>query len=278
MRFGYKTFFWAGQGGMGRLVATAALLYLLGGCPANAQTISDLGQAAQPQTADPNAATLPNSDSQTTRLQNAQYALPASQILVILQRYPDAIVEVKSLLADALRQKGVDTQADSITDEQLYAQIVSNPALRGNITYFLRARGYLTEDDLRSASNPAFGDTLRPMATTALSGEFSPGIADLDPSLRMPSGTESGFSDLGAAAGLPQYRTPVPTGRPEPRPTPTSQNGRNVTDQPDVLRRPAPYNLMSLRDLYTQVPDSPEHLSRFGSEFFRNHATAGGIL
>src|SRR5260370_28282079 len=47
-----------------------------------------------------------------------------------------------------------------------------------------------------------------------------------------------------------------------------ARDARNITDEPQVLHQPAPYNLLSLRDLYTQIPDSPEHLKRFGSDVF----------
>ncbi len=49
-----------------------------------------------------------------------------------------------------------------------------------------------------------------------------------------------------------------------------------ITNEPPVLRRPAPYNLTSLRDLYTQIPDSSDKLKRFGSEVFvrRDRAVA----
>ena len=45
-----------------------------------------------------------------------------------------------------------------------------------------------------------------------------------------------------------------------------------------MLRQPAPYNLMSLRDLYTQIPDSPEKLKRFGSDVFLNRTRPGGSV
>jgi protein involved in polysaccharide export with SLBB domain len=51
----------------------------------------------------------------------------------------------------------------------------------------------------------------------------------------------------------------------------------NITDEPKALHQAAPYNLQSLRDLYTQNPDSPEHLKRFGSEMFTEHGSAAGI-
>ena len=34
------------------------------------------------------------------------------------------------------------------------------------------------------------------------------------------------------------------------------KNVRNITDAPQGLHLPTPYNLLSLRDLYTQIPDS----------------------
>ncbi len=42
------------------------------------------------------------------------------------------------------------------------------------------------------------------------------------------------------------------------------------TDLPKVLRQPAPYNLQSMRDLYTQIPEHAAPLKRFGSEVFVN--------
>ncbi len=44
----------------------------------------------------------------------------------------------------------------------------------------------------------------------------------------------------------------------------------NITDDPEVLRLPAPYNLLSLRDLYTQIPADDAKLKRFGSDVFLN--------
>ncbi len=46
-----------------------------------------------------------------------------------------------------------------------------------------------------------------------------------------------------------------------------------------MLRLPAPYNLRSLRDLYTQIPDQTAQLKRFGSEVFLNRdlVTARGV-
>ena len=45
------------------------------------------------------------------------------------------------------------------------------------------------------------------------------------------------------------------------------QEVNSSTDSPKVLRLPAPYNLRSMRDLYTQIPDQTARLKRFGSEY-----------
>jgi polysaccharide biosynthesis/export protein len=43
---------------------------------------------------------------------------------------------------------------------------------------------------------------------------------------------------------------------------------RSEPAEPEVLHQPAPYNLLSLRDLYTQVPGQSEKLKRFGADVF----------
>jgi protein involved in polysaccharide export with SLBB domain len=45
-----------------------------------------------------------------------------------------------------------------------------------------------------------------------------------------------------------------------------------------VLRRPAPYNLLSMRDLYTQIPEENAHLRRFGSEVFLSRTQTTNAL
>ena len=187
--------------------------------------------------------------------------------MAILEENPEAVIEVKSLLADALRQKGLAVQADAITDEQLYTQIVTNSDVRANITYFLRARGYLSEADLRAAASAGMGAAAQARPATALQ-QLPPGVSDMDFALR--SARQETELD---AADVPLSRPTGPARREERDSAPMAQNARNVTDQPDVLHQPAPYNLRSLRDLYTQVPDSAEHLRRFGSDVFRNPAS-----
>jgi protein involved in polysaccharide export with SLBB domain len=190
--------------------------------------------------------------------------LSAGQILSILEENPEAVVEVKAMVADGLRQKGVAVQADAISDEQLYTQIVSSSELRTNVSYFLRARGYTAGEDLRAGANDAV-DPQQTRRGSSFQDELIPDMGDFR--------NASGQDPLARAEdAAPSTRLQTGMGRQEP-PT-TEKNTRNVTDEPEVLHRSAPYNLRSLRDLYTQVPDSAEHLRRFGSEVFRDRGTA----
>jgi protein involved in polysaccharide export with SLBB domain len=229
-----------------------------------AQQPSSASAPAPASTVDTNS-TLSTTDpaNSTTSESTPRNSLTAAQINAILQQKPEIVVELKSLVADQLTQQGVTTQADSITDEMLFSQIASSADLRANITIWLRARGYISETDLHRgvadldsdsdddesalASRQTF-DTL-----TQLQGT-NPVQARLPSSVAVPGP----YSSLPQTAGLSAAR---------PRPTDKTPQ-HNVTDEPEALRLPAPYNLRSLRDLYTQVPQDNVKLKRFGSDVF----------
>ena len=198
-------------------------------------------------------------------------SLSSDQIIRILQQNPDLVVELKSQVADRLQQQGTQVDANDITDQMLYNQIATNADLRTNITTFLRARGYVSVNDLPMAESN-IGDG-------GMEGEPFPGQHSLSTS----DGTNS--TRLAAAAGLdsgssPSDQADVSTssiqslnsvgnrGRSEQRRGPEAEN--SSTDMPKVLRQPTPYNLQSMRDLYTQIPEQVASLKRFGSEVFVN--------
>jgi protein involved in polysaccharide export with SLBB domain len=196
-------------------------------------------------------------------------ALSASQIVAILQQRPEAIVELKSLLADQMQQQGAQVQSDDITDEMLYSQIATNADLRAHITIFLRARGYVSADTLQalasSVDDPDAGGDLPSAQSSAL-----PAGNGLDGRLAAEAG--SGLSALrNGATTLPPGRVATSTRKVAPAMSKRRDETVNAsTDEPKVLRRPAPYNLQSMRDLYTQIPDQSVRLKRFGSEVFVN--------
>jgi protein involved in polysaccharide export with SLBB domain len=198
---------------------------------------------------------------------NPRNALTAAQINAVLQQKPEVVVELKSLVADQLTQQGINTQADSITDEMLFSQIASSADLRSNITLWLRARGYVSEADLQRSlalANTDADDDQSALASrqtfdtlTQLPGTDS--IQGRSSSTSLPGANGSSMSRSGSQNSL--------TSRPRSVENPAQPN---VTDAPEVLRLPAPYNLLALRDLYTQIPQDNVKLKRFGSDVFLN--------
>lgn len=195
-------------------------------------------------------------------------SLTAGQIGEIVQQKPEVVVEIKSLIAEQLQQQGNDIQADSITDEKLYGQISSSSDLRNNITLWLRARGYISDADLQHLLTEEGQIGTYPSAQPFNTLTQLPGSDLLK--------EEAPFENQIAGAPLRNNSSPglraagnlvTPPRREEDKPA------RNITDSPEVLRLPTPYNLLSLRDLYTQVPEDRVALKRFGSEVFINRNT-----
>jgi protein involved in polysaccharide export with SLBB domain len=207
-------------------------------------------------------------------------ALPAGQIIAILQEKPELVIEVKSLMADMLQQQGIQIQQDSITDETLYGQIASSSDVRANITTFLRARGYISDADLqRSLSTgdegedqdqPASVETLQTLSQLPGANLSSGGsTVSAQNGFSLPAGGLSGAVGANAAHPAAGYDSTTPAKQNQ-----RAKDTRNITDEPQVLRQPTPYNLLSLRDLYTQIPDSSERLKRFGSDVFVTRGAA----
>jgi protein involved in polysaccharide export with SLBB domain len=197
-------------------------------------------------------------------------SLSSGQIFAVLQNNPDALVELKSLMSELARQEGTPIQEDSITDEMLYSKIASSPALRSNIVTFLEARGYISEADLQAfavgGSEESSLAQSRLANSTSLLGSFP--IEDLSNGLNGQS--SGGIRSTNAQDAMRANRMRV-TGGDQSRNQPES-----TTSEPQVLHRPAPYNLRSLHDLYTQLPETGGQLKRFGSDVFlpRNGSTA----
>jgi protein involved in polysaccharide export with SLBB domain len=205
-------------------------------------------------------------------------ALSARQIFAILQEKPEVVIELKSELADQLQQQGAAVDPNSVTDEMLYNEIATDRTVRAKITLFLRARGYISDVDLEasgvgSASGLGLGASSLADSTTP---EELPGM--LPPLL----GSAAETANLPLAAGPggmlvernPMATTTQPSRVGSAAEAQREKQQRNITDAPEVLREPAPYNLQSLRDLYTQIPNSTERLKRFGSDVFV-HRSAG---
>jgi protein involved in polysaccharide export with SLBB domain len=203
-------------------------------------------------------------------------AFSAEQINAILEQNPDLVVELKSRLADRMQQQGVQIDANDISDQMLYSQIATNQDLRSSITTVLRARGYAADG------------TLTEGAAVTQHDESNPGSASQP--LLAPSGVGTATDverDFAVSAGLSASETagrqaaklgsPRPDDSREfPARSPRTQETANAsTDIPRVLREAAPYDLQSMRDLYTQIPVDVAGLKRFGSTVFVNRNASG---
>ena len=206
--------------------------------------------------------------------QSANGVLTASQIISIVQARPELIVDIKQVMADYLDQQGNPVQVDTISDDALYKGIASDAGLRGAISIWLRARGYITDSDFdKSDMDPKSSDDLtNNVADVALQGLPSslPGSSSsVDSALLDPNRTQNGLS---GADGNQVRRTT--TRQPGRESTPTTKPDRNSPSAVEVVHQTAPYNLQSLRDLYTQVPEQTVKLKRFGSEMFLERGLA----
>lgn len=235
-----------------------------------AQTQPDGAPVPQPASATGVPENSIRGDSAEMAAQDSRNVLGASRIVAIAQENPEVILELKSLLADSMQAKGLTTQAEAITDEELFKQIATSDELRAGITHLLEARGYISEEDIEGASNTSQSADERRSASrtgdrsTDSTSEKRPRNPDLS--------NEAGMNeDSTALSKSEDQQSPSRTRTADPRQA--QQRPANITDEPKVLHRTAPYNLLSLRDLYTQIPDSPEQLKRFGSEVFAHRGT-----
>jgi protein involved in polysaccharide export with SLBB domain len=283
----------AAQAGKAALLALA--VFLIGGTALRAQTgdATSTGAGASQNTgSSPTApgsgldvpvsapALSRDSDMGGLSINSLDMGLTARQIFNLIEDKPEVVVELKQLLADTLPQQGVSIDPNSITDEMLYRQIASSREVRTTITLFLRGRGYVSDEEIQSAAAGGLaggfasdqypmlpGDAMGPLEMPDMLSPLCGSTATATTpflSFCMP-GTRQDSSDytqlpLSAQGTNRAATTGVQKAARQP----------NITDAPEVLREPAPYNLNSLRDLYTQVPDTPEKLRRFGSEVFLN--------
>ncbi|MGA9461781.1 MAG: SLBB domain-containing protein [Terracidiphilus sp.] len=194
-----------------------------------------------------------------------QPLLSAEQIIRLLQNNPDLVVELKSQVADRLSEQGTQIDANDITDQMLYSQIAGNANLRMSLTTFLRARGYVTDEDLAAGESGGADNAVGALPSQTASDQgmlASPRLAGGLPARPQGENETSlpgAFGEMNSASAQNG-----PTG------TRGKEHGNLSTDTPQVLHSPAPYNLRSMRDVYAQIPDNAAPLKRFGSDVFVN--------
>jgi protein involved in polysaccharide export with SLBB domain len=259
-------------------VLTRSVLLLAANCLLTAAAFAQQQTPVQAQTA-PSTVTVSGSSTEHTAAdEDESTVLPANKIIVILHEKPEVIIDLKRVMADYLQQQGTPMQEDSITDEMLFNGIASNAGLRGAISTWLRARGYVTDADFQkpqsdrreeenadgrrmASSSPAFS------GLSSNSGQLSTSVGVLDPT-RLGS-SASTLQDNGVAQENEMSRRSV-----ERDPYTKNKADEPEVDAPQILHQAAPYNLQSLRDLYSQVPDQTSKLKRFGSDVFLSRGLA----
>jgi protein involved in polysaccharide export with SLBB domain len=226
------------------------------------------GSPATTSTGDDKVAAKSSSNEGSASL-NPNGTLTASQIITIVQTRPELIVDLKQVMADYMEQQGSPVQVDSITDDMLYRGIGSDAGLRGAISIWLRARGYVSESDFdRSDLDPKSSDEVTGnTSTTALGLPNSlVGGASADSARTDPNRAQISSSDIDGVQGrsMPKQQHEGRDGSSAGKPD------RNSPSAVEVVHQTTPYNLQSLRDLYMQVPEQTSKLRRFGSDMFLN--------
>jgi protein involved in polysaccharide export with SLBB domain len=205
-----------------------------------------------------------NTSSLSLNSFNSRAALPADQIIRILEQNPDLATELKSELADRLQQQGVQADPDGISDQMLYGQIAANSSLRINVTAVLRARGYISDDDLRLARSSSAGEDATGLQSRP-NDDASESKAEENLSADASQSRLTG--DANTASALQSMR--AEHGRNKLPDNPRGEEEANAsTDLPKVEHRPTPYNTQSLHDIYAQIPSGTPGLKRFGSDVF----------
>lgn len=203
-------------------------------------------------------------------------ALTADQIIQLLHEKPELVIEMKRVAVERLNAQGMSVQEDSISDEMLFSRISTDAQFRSSITVWLRSRGYLSDSDLQSARSRAADPDEETTSEYTLSKQA---LAGLPPdAYNRASQSVSADSDL--PTSVADIRRDYPGSKQQP---PTRKTRPSAPDMPDandarasqVLHRPAPYNLMAMRDLYSQVPAPSSSLRRFGSEVFLSRGMLG---
>jgi protein involved in polysaccharide export with SLBB domain len=234
------------------------------------------------------AAATPNSNNAAAATPNGSQqdrpdALTSAQILVIIQQKPELVIDLKRVMAEYLSQskarsvqqdgsttpQGQPVDENSITDEMLYNGIASSPDLRAKMTVWLRSRGYISDVALERLKQKEMDDNaeddpsaVSPRVPPSTPNEDLFGAGDhtlISPEIPLngDSATKQEGGDEGRSQDQKNRRSPPP-----------------VSDAIELLHEPAPYNLQSLRDLYTQVPEQTMKLRRFGSDVFLSRGLA----
>lgn len=221
---------------------------------------------AQTSAAPPTSETYPGSQASAESTSNSSPAvapsLSAEQIIDILKQNPSVVEQLKERLADQLQSQGTEVNPEDIPDQMLYDQIATNVRVRQNVASFLHAQGITGSES--TGQNAGMEETGIPGSSGEVSSNINGNYYGTQNSSAFGN-TRNLAPVPGAPSGFKTFNQP----QGEPR---KSERTHASTDLPQVLHQHPPYNLQSLQDLYTQIPDDTAPLRRFGSDVFVNRS------
>ncbi len=191
-----------------------------------------------------------------------------------LQSRPEVMDQLRLLLIQRMSDEGSLVDEQAVTDDVVYQRLQADPQFRNDAIRSLVELGYISEDEARSLRGTGVNATLPQQAEGRenINPEMMPpgtlpqgaGAQEYNPETA-PSGAESGTSGAGVSGTRQGERT---TGNLSPQPPQPRYD--DSTLNPKTIRKKNPYpSLPSTRDLYTQFPQQPKTLKRFGADIFR---------
>jgi protein involved in polysaccharide export with SLBB domain len=225
----------------------------------------------------PNITGTQNSDG----LQGQQGAVPSNQpsnssamntaLRNFLQNRPEVMDQLKLMLIQRMRDDGSLVDEQTVTDQVVFQRMQNDPDFRKEAIRSLVEQGYISEDDARrllnsnQQGNANFPQSReieqRANTNPEMPPENAAATTNGEETPEGTSGTRQGQKAT-STTNLPSTTSPPPQSR-EPRYDDSSLN-------PKTLRKTNPYpGLPSTRDLYTQFPQLPKTLKRFGADIFR---------
>ncbi len=220
-----------------------------------APTITDTQSSSQQSQPGPSS---PNSVNSATSAANANAALRN-----FLQNRPEVMDQLKLLLTQRMSDEGTLVDEQSVTDDIVYQRLQTDPAFRSEAIRSLVELGYISEDDARKLQGTAMNPALPQAAEERENMNLEPGSTVQGYPEGLPSGTTTESGVTGTTRQTQRTTGTLGSQPPQPRYDDSTLN-------PKTLRQKNPYpSLPSARDLYTQFPQQPQTLKRFGADIFR---------
>jgi protein involved in polysaccharide export with SLBB domain len=229
-------------------------------CSAAAQVETSESQQP-PQQQEPQQQQEQQPPQQHQSLQPQLQQQQQQQFQLLFQAYPEAIDQLKGLLARHLQQAGSAIEESVITNAMLTARLQIDPVFREEAARYLVDQGTITENQATTFFGQS-GDVSEEMPGAAI----APTVAETGTSQGRPPRITTSME---APASVVPPKRKLPAATPGQAPASEQRFDDSSLNPRTVLQR-SPYpNLPSSKALYAQFPDDAKGLKRFGSDIFR---------